>query len=113
MAKYVTAMASRWTGGAAGKTGRLYAADAGTSLARLTWSEITDDVMAGALHDMMPCRAKDTGVRIKAVRQFAEDGKIKEREIVEHHERLHRPMCQRSISCWTTTPAAQSGLFKT
>src|SRR6202030_1258939 len=45
-AEYVIQMASRWTGGADGKTGRLYVADARTPLARLTWSEFTDDVIA-------------------------------------------------------------------
>ncbi len=87
-AEYINAMATRWTGGAVGKTGSLYAADAGTALARLTWSEITDDVIAHHTRDMTARAAKDTAVRIKAVREYQRTGKIKVAEIVEHHKAL-------------------------
>lgn len=111
--EYVNAMASRWTGGAVGKTGRLYAADAGTSLARLTWSEITDDVIAAHTRDMTARAAKDTGVRIKAVRQFMKDGKIKEREIVEHHKALPSADVPAFYKLLDNSPAARALAFTT
>lgn len=86
--EYIAAMATRWTGGAAGKTGRLYIADARTALAKLTLGELTDDAITAHTAAMTARAAKDTTVRIRAVRQFMIRGTIKEAEIVEHHKAL-------------------------
>lgn len=92
--EYVIAKAPVWRGGATGKTARLYAADAGTllpdgrPLARITWPELTDDVIALYVRDMNDRKAKDTKERLEAVRQFMREGKIKAPKIIEHHKAL-------------------------
>jgi integrase len=110
-AEYVIQMASRWTGGADGKTGRLYVADARTPLARLTWSEITDDVIAEHTRDMNARAAKDTAVRIKAVRQFMKEGKVKVAEIVEHHKALPGADVPAFYKLLDLSPAARALAF--
>jgi len=92
--EYINLMATRWRGGATGKTARLYAADArtrlpdGKPLARITWPELTDDVIALYVSGMNDRKAKDTRERLEAVRQFMKEGKIKTPKIVEHHKAL-------------------------
>jgi integrase len=110
-AEYVNLMASRWTGGAVGKTGRLYTADATTPLARLTWSEITDDVIAEHTRDMTARAAKDAAVRIKAVRQFMKEGKVKELNIVEHHKALPSADVPAFYKLLDNSPAARALAF--
>jgi integrase len=110
-AEYVGQMASRWTGGADGKTGRLYVADARTPLARLTWSEITDDVIAEHTRDMTARAAKDAAVRIKAVRQFMKEGKVKVAEIVEHHKALPGADVPAFYKLLDLSPAARALAF--
>ena len=109
--EYVTAMASRWTGGAAGKTGRLYAADAGTALAKLTLAELTDDVIEAHTGTMKARTAKDTAVRIRAVREYLRTGKIKEPEIVEHHKALPGADVPAFYKLLDLSPAAKALAF--
>lgn len=109
--EYINAMASRWTGGAVGKTGRLYTADATTPLARLTWSEITDDVIADHTRDMTARAAKDTAIRIKAVRQFMKEGKVRSVTIVEHHKALRSVDVPAFYKKLDNSPAARALAF--
>ncbi len=74
--EYVAAKADEWRGGATGKYGRLYAADAnvvlpdGRKLSTLTAPEITDDLLAAYAGTFdNPRKAKETTARIKAVRE--------------------------------------------
>jgi integrase len=109
--EYVNLMASRWTGGAVGKTGSLYTTDARTPLARLTWSEITDDVIAAHTRDLSARGAKDTALRIKAVREYQRTGKIKEPEIVEHHKALPGADVPAFYKLLDISPAAKALAF--
>jgi integrase len=76
--EYVEVKADEWRGGATGKYGRLYAADAnitlpdGRTLSTLRAPEITDDLLAAVAGTFdNPRKAKETTARIRAVRDGA------------------------------------------
>jgi integrase len=92
--EYIAVKANEWRGGATGKTARLYEADARTSLpdgrplARITWPELTDEVIGLYVAGMSDRKAKDTKERLEAVREYMRGGKVKTKKIVEHHVAL-------------------------
>jgi integrase len=105
--QYLDAKAGELRGGRTGKTARVYLADAKTALpdgrliGDLTWPELHDDVIALHVADMLPRKARDTRIRLRAVRTYMQSGKVKIKEKANHHPSMP----------WQAIPAFYSELI--
>lgn len=94
VAQYLDAKAEDLRGGPTGKTARLYLADAaaklpdGRVIGDLTWPELSDDVIALYVGTMNDRKARDTRIRLRAVRAVMESGKVKIKEKTNPHDSM-------------------------